>query len=375
MSTFVYAAAHPGSGRPGRSPAHALFERLLDQLLDQGRYALAQLEREASRGSQPVGVLVEAGYLRPRPEGGLALTPVALAASEERLLRELFGARSTVGGGRHERGGRGSGPVAGDEPRPHVPGEPLDHLDLPATLRNTLDRGLPLAPRSEDLVVRPDDSGGRCSSVLLLDLSGSMARQGKFPAARRAALALRGLVRRHFPGDELMVAGFASRAELLPGQKLLLARPHDVGLFDPRQACLRAARDDSGVPAHFTNIQAGLRLARTWLRGRGGQGRQILLIGDGEPTAHFEGDELVLAFPATQATIYHTLKEARLCAREGITLGVFALGEAFAPGGLAPFVRRLALAGRGTAVCCPPGLLARHLARQLLDTPTRKDRR
>jgi uncharacterized protein with von Willebrand factor type A (vWA) domain len=197
----------------------------------------------------------------------------------------------------------------------------------------------------------------------LLDLSGSMARHGKFPAARRAALALRALVRQRFPGDEVITLGFATRAVPLPDRAILEVVPRSVGLFDPEESELRIpAGGASSVPEHFTNIQEGLRLARQCLRGKGGHSaRQVLLITDGEPTAHREGDELVLAFPTRQETIDHTLVEAGRCAREGITLSVFGLVDEFTSPGLRDFVQQLARAGRGTSLCSTPRLLGEHV--------------
>jgi uncharacterized protein with von Willebrand factor type A (vWA) domain len=94
----------------------------------------------------------------------------------------------------------------------------------------------------------------------------------------------------------------------------------------------------------------------------------VLLITDGEPTAHVEGDELVLAYPPTEATFRHTLAEARRCAAERVSLGVFGLVGEFSPPGLEAFVKRLAEAGRGHPVCCSPRRLAAGLVDRFLRT-------
>jgi uncharacterized protein with von Willebrand factor type A (vWA) domain len=370
MPTFTYLSSLPPQPRRhGRRLARETFDRLADHLLEQGSYTLRQLQRESTRNSQRIRVLLDSGLIQQSPDGQLRLTTRGLAACEERALLEIFRSVGPNGIGWHRTAGRGQGPVPLESTRPHLPGEPFGHLDLSATLSNARARGLPLLLREEDLVVHEAESGGRCASVVLLDLSGSMVRHGKFTAAKRAAIALRALVRRRFPGDELSTAGFATRAVPLAGAALVEAVPLDVGLFDPRQSSLRVARDALRIPEHFTNIQAGLRLARTWLRGKTHVSKQVLLITDGEPTAHLEGNDLVLAYPPTEETLRHTLEEARRAAGEGIQLSVFGLPEPvektgeLSSQGLRPFVERLAWAGRGTALCCS----ALHLGRRLFE--------
>ncbi|MFO0877529.1 MAG: VWA domain-containing protein [Gemmataceae bacterium] len=369
MSYVTYLASRDlPSGRPPRRVAREAFERLLDNLLEHGRYALHQMKSELERGSTEVRSLVEAGYLQVHGSGQVELSPMALRASEERQLLELFRPRGDALAGQHDLARPGPGPEPGDEVQPYQPGEPLDHLDLAGTLREALARGWPLTLTDDDIRVRPGPATGRCACVLLIDLSGSMERHNKFPAARRAALALRALIRSRFPGDVLVTGGFATRANLLPGARLLEARPHSVGLYDPHEAGRRLPGDAPEVPDHFTNIQAGLRLARKVLRREAHAARQILLITDGEPTAHLEGSDLVLAYPPTEATFRHTLEEARRCAAEGIALGVFGLVGEFSPPGLEPFLDRLARAGRGTSLCCSPRRLASNLVHRFLRT-------
>ncbi len=361
MSLVTYCA---GSGSAARAPGDRrveAFDRLLDNLVEQGGFALRQLERESTRASREVRSLLDANFLSESADGRLQVTPEALRLAEERMLVDLL--RSGGAGfaiGRHQSGASADFAEAGDEPRVHEPGDPLVSIDSTESIRRALGRGAPIRLREDDIIVTPALASGRCATVILLDLSGSMVRYGKFAAARRAALALRALVRRRFPGDELISAGFATRAVPLPGAALLEARPRDVGLFDPRRAEQRLAADSTEIPAHFTNIQDGLRFARRRLRGKS-LGKQVVLVTDGEPTAHLEGADLVLAYPPTEATARHTLLEAARCAREGIAVHVFGLVGEFSPPGLGLFVGQLARAGRGRAVCCSPRQLGSHI--------------
>jgi uncharacterized protein with von Willebrand factor type A (vWA) domain len=81
------------------------------------------------------------------------------------------------------------------------------------------------------------------------------------------------------------------------------------------------------IPPHFTNIQHGLRLARKFLAAQDTPNRQVMLITDGMPTAHFEGEILHLMYPPDPRTEDATLRESMLCAREGITINIFLLAS------------------------------------------------
>jgi uncharacterized protein with von Willebrand factor type A (vWA) domain len=361
-----------------------LFDRLAENLLDSGGLALRPLRLDPERDPEPenaLRLLLEAGYLETRAgDNGTSVRvgPRGLARCEEMALLELLGPLKATRGGEVPAPAASpipeAGAVPGESSRPHIPGEPLDHVDLHATLRNALARSgprLPLPIHGDDLEVRPPEPLGQRSTVVLLDMSGSMSEYGKFGAARRTALALLTLIRRRFPADRLRVAGFATRVRPLAGPALLEAVPVPVGLVENRaSARIRAtitfaAGSAEPVPEHFTNIQAALRWGCDVLRKETNCARQLVLITDGEPTAHLEGNELVLAYPPTTAAVENTLREARRCAAEGIALSVHALLTDTSPG-LGNFVADLARAARGTAVYCPPGQLGRRVLLRFL---------
>jgi uncharacterized protein with von Willebrand factor type A (vWA) domain len=79
------------------------------------------------------------------------------------------------------------------------------------------------------------------------------------------------------------------------------------------------------IPPHFTNIQRGLQIARQFLSVQDTPNRQVILITDGLPTAHFDGQWLYLLYPPDPLTEEATMREARLCSREGITINLFLL--------------------------------------------------
>lgn len=364
MSSITYLASPELSrGRPAPQAAREAFRRLAEGLVERGRFTLQQVQQDALRDSREVRLLLEAGYLQQKEDRSISLTPLALRAAEEQVLAELFTLPKGDLPGRHQAETPAAGPEAGDEVRARLVGEPFDHVELSATLRQALSRGWPLQMREEDVQIRPGPASSRCVIVLLLDLSGSMARQGKFSAARRAALGLRALVRRRYPEDELFCVGFASRAVLLSGEALLTAMPREVGMFDARQGSVRVRQDHPEIPEHFTNLQAGLRLARRLMRTRANVSKQILVITDGEPTGHLEGEEMVLAYPPSEATYRHTLLEAGRCVREGMALGIFGLIDPQERNGFKDFLDKLAQTGRGSVHYCSP----RHLGTSLVD--------
>jgi uncharacterized protein with von Willebrand factor type A (vWA) domain len=107
--------------------------------------------------------------------------------------------------------------------------------------------------------------------------------------------------------------------------------PKPVTLYDPIvQYRIDMSKPDISevlVPPHFTNIQHALQLARQFLSVQDTLNRQIILITDGMPTAHFEGHHLFLLYPPHQLTESATMREAQLCAREGITINIFLISS------------------------------------------------
>jgi uncharacterized protein with von Willebrand factor type A (vWA) domain len=357
-------------------PDEDAFDRIADQVLESGGYALRLLERLDASSQKQVERLVERGWLGRSCEGDYRVTTGGLRKLEEQALRELLAGGRLGAPGRHEaRPVSSAGSPDASVTRPYREGDPLAHLDIGETLRRARQRQQgqgPVRLVADDLVVMEAEASTRCHTILLLDRSGSMGLYGKFLFAKRLALGLRALLRQRFPEDRLTVVGFGTRAAVLSDGELLLARPFSVGLLDNRVA----VRIRSGeVPEHFTNLQAGLRLARKLLAGQGSENRQILCLTDGEPTAHEEDGELVLAYPPTRETAEATVHEVARCKRAGIELGFFALVDSPLIGALQPFVERLARVGRGAAAYCTVGTSARlildrfragRLARQLL---------
>jgi uncharacterized protein with von Willebrand factor type A (vWA) domain len=205
------------------------------------------------------------------------------------------------------------------------------HLDIPQTFVNALVRGRPLRLKGEDIVIHKTRNNPKCASVALLDMSGSMRYAGLYVNVKRMGLALDGLIRSEYPGDYLQFVEMYTFAKPRHVSEIAKLMPKPVTLFDPEVA-LRADMSNPDIsemqiPPHFTNIQHGLQLARQLLAAQDTPNRQVMLITDGLPTAHFEGAMLYLLYPPDLRTEEATLREANLCAREGITINIFLLSS------------------------------------------------
>ncbi len=336
--------------------AARIFDTVSEYLLHYGDRILRQLQPEDQDLRDILDLLIREGYLRRDEAGRLVVTAKGLGRVQRRALEALFQEMKRDALGRHETDQRGPGQVVLDECRPWQFGDPVSNLNIPETLRNAVQRrgpGTPIELDPDDFVVYDTEYQTRCATVVLLDMSGSMGRFNKFYHAKLVALALRALVRAAYPGDSIRFVGFYTFASPLSERELLLSTPKRVSLLEER-IHLRISLDSppAFVPEHFTNIQAGLRVARAMLRRESCENRQIILVTDGEPTAHIEGREIVLIYPPARRTLAATLAEAQQARREGIKISAFALVEDYFYFNLLNFVRQLARVCRGVAVHC-----------------------
>ncbi len=263
---------------------------------------------------------------------GYRLTPKAYRLFQGRLLERIFSNLAAARTGRHQGPILGEGAVELQQTKPYEFGDSLANMDIPGSLINTMLRdgpALPLRMRSEDIIVHRTRNSPKCATAVLLDMSGSMRYDGLYINVKRMGLALDGLIRREYPGDWLNFIEVYTFAKLRPAGEIVTLMPKPVTIFDP-VVRLKADMSDERVselqiPAHFTNIQHGLQIARQLLAGQDTPNRQIILITDGLPSAHFEGKDLYLLYPPDPRTEEATLREGQLCRREGITINTFLL--------------------------------------------------
>ena len=270
-------------------------------------------------------------------EDGLRLTPKAYKLVQGRILSEIFKDLAAARSGRHAGPITGEGAVELPTTRPYEFGDSVAQMDAPqsfvnALLRSARDRGpgtggqgLPL--RSEDIEIHKTRNTPKAATCVLMDMSGSMRYMGQYVHCKRMAIALDGLIRTEYPGDFLGCFEVYSVAKRVEPGRLPELMPKPVTIRQPVvRLKVDMSRDDvteGMLPPHFTNIQHGMRLARQVLAAQDTPNRQIVLITDGLPTAHFEGPELFLLYPPDPLTERATMREAMACTREGIVINIF----------------------------------------------------
>jgi uncharacterized protein with von Willebrand factor type A (vWA) domain len=269
-------------------------------------------------------------------QGQFRVTPKAYRIFQAKLLERLFSELEASRSGRHQGPVLGEGAVELQSTKDYEFGDSITHLDIPGTFVNALVRqGTNRAPghqirfHSDDMQVHHTRNNPKCATCVLMDMSGSMRYDGQYINVKRMALALEGLIRSEYPGDYVQFVEMFSFAKPVERGRIVELMPKPVTVYDPIVR-LRAdmSRDDISeyqVPPHFTNIQHALSTARRLLATQDTPNRQIILITDGLPTAHFEGEMLYLLYPPDPRTEDATMREGQLCQREGITINLFLL--------------------------------------------------
>lgn len=262
--------------------------------------------------------------------GSFQLTPKAYRIFQAKLLERLFSELAPSRTGRHQANIVGEGAVELQTTKQYEFGDSVANMDITGSFVNALIRkgpGTPVRLDQEDIEIHRTRNTPKCATCVLMDMSGSMRYDGQYINVKRMALALEGLIRSEYPGDYLQFIEMYSFAKPVPRGKLIELMPKPVTVYDPIVR-LRAdmSRDDVSehqVPPHFTNIQHALSTARRLLSTQETPNRQIVLITDGLPTAHFEQQMLYLLYPPDPRTEEATLREGQLCRREGITINMF----------------------------------------------------
>jgi uncharacterized protein with von Willebrand factor type A (vWA) domain len=265
---------------------------------------------------------------------GFRLTPKAYRLFQARLLTEIFSALQASRSGRHQGPIVGEGATEMQRTKAYEFGDSVTHMDIPASFVNAMVRdgpGLPVRLKPEDIEIHRTRNNPKCATAVLLDMSGSMRYGGQYVNVKRMGLALDGLIRTEYPGDFLQFIEIFTFAKPRHVSEIAALLPKPVTMSSPivRKWVDMSKPDVSElqIPPHFTNIQHGLHLARKYLSVQDTPNRQVILITDGLPTAHFEGEKLFLLYPPDGRTEAATLREANLCAREGMTINIFLLAN------------------------------------------------
>lgn len=293
--------------------ARALGREAVDDL-----EALRRIERE----------LTQQGWLT-RRDGNLELSPRAVRRLGATALKRVFAKLASAGRGQHDVTGSG---VAGELTGASLPWEFGDTraLDVPRTLHNSALRRATEGRATEgrasegrasdgpsfdgaldldvsDFEVVETERRTRAAVALLVDLSYSMELNGTWAPAKQTALALHSLVSTQYPQDSIQLIGFSQYARVL--------RPAELAGLDFDQV-------------QGTNLQHALMLARRHLTRHRDAEPVVMIVTDGEPTAHLERDgSATFCWPPLPETVAATLAEVDRATRAGITLNVFMLGD------------------------------------------------
>jgi uncharacterized protein with von Willebrand factor type A (vWA) domain len=312
--------------------------------LDQARELLGD---DAARSLEELArlakMLEDAGLIEQR-EGRMELTPKGIRRIGQRALGDLFRRLLQDRQGRHEIEHSGAGNERAHDHKPYEFGDPF-HLDVNQTIRNAIWRqgaGTPVKLTPDDFEIERTEQLTRSSTVLMLDVSLSMEMRGRFLAAKKVAMALHALISTQFPRDYLGMVSFGRVAREVKPERL----PEATWDFE-----------------WGTNMQHALLLARRMLARHGGR-KQIIMITDGEPTAHIEGGEAWFDYPPSPRTIEMTLREVQRCTKDDIRINTFMLEDNFY---LREFVERMMRMNRGRAFFTTPETLGDYVLVDFLD--------
>ncbi|GAA5109564.1 VWA domain-containing protein [Alloalcanivorax gelatiniphagus] len=277
--------------------------------------------------------LRDSGYLKRGSDGELRLSPKAMRQLGKALLRDVANRMSGRSGARETRTTGLAGEPSGASRRWEF-GD-TEPWDVPRTITNAVLRepqsfggraagqgraGVSrLRIQVDDIEVVETEARTQAAVALLVDTSFSMAMDGRWVPMKRTALALHQLVRSRFRGDDLQLIAFGRHAQVMEIEEL-------TGLD---------ARWDKG-----TNLHHGLLLANRFFRKHPNAQPVLLIVTDGEPTAHLEADgEVWFSYPPHPLTISHSVRELDAAARLGAQVTFFRLGE---DPGLARFIDSMA---------------------------------
>src|SRR5438874_3867829 len=312
---------------------------LADVDIDKARDLLGDdAARSLERLAELAKMLEDAGLIEQR-DGRFELTPRGMRKIGANALDDLFSRLAKDKMGKHEVDPSGVGHERAYETKPYEFGDPFN-LSIERTVRNALKRtggGVPVQLAPDDFEVERTETLTRTSTVLMLDLSLSMPMRDNFLAAKKVAMALHSLISSQFPRDYLGIVGFSEVARELKPEQL----PEVSWDF-----------------VYGTNMQHAFLLSRRMLARQSGT-KQIIMVTDGEPTAHLlPGGEVFFNYPPVRETVEATLKEVARCTREDIRINTFMLD---ANSYLRSFVERLSRMNRGRAFFTTPETLGSYV--------------
>jgi uncharacterized protein with von Willebrand factor type A (vWA) domain len=287
-------------------------DRLWRTLGDDAVRDLRQL-KEVERALERAGLVTRTG-------GRLQVTPKGARKLGERALVRLFEQLRRDREGTHDARDPGGLAEPTGATRPWRFGD-TGQIAVQRTVFNAVVRGGPAStPRivPDDFELVEAETRTEAATALLLDLSFSMPLRGHWVPAKRMALALHALIEGRYPHDTLYLIGFSDYARRMQPEDLTAAGFERV---------------------YGTNMQHAFNLAGRLLADHPRATKQVIMVTDGEPTAHLVNGIAEFNWPPVRETVDATLREAMRLAKQGVTLNVFMLEDT---PGLAGFMERLA---------------------------------
>ncbi|MDH5752054.1 MAG: VWA domain-containing protein [Deltaproteobacteria bacterium] len=291
-------------------------------------------------------------------DGRIRLTPRGSRKISQQALMEIYNSLRKGFTGAHPTNEKGTSGHVREESIRYEFGAPFN-VHIVNSLKNAIIRGggaghsgaesergkanQKVTMEMEDFEIHQEEISTRTTTVLMLDMSWSMSREGRFPAAKKVALAMDHMIRTRYPFDRYFTLGFSTRAREIDAGQLAEAT------WDPSDP--------------FTNIQEGLLLARKLFKRAPGGNRQVIMITDGQPTAtHIDGFTNA-QWPGFMGAIppdilEATLQEVSYCTREKIVINVFMLDDNPI---LKDFVERMVRINSGRAFYSHPERLGKYL--------------
>ncbi|HMO53470.1 MAG TPA: hypothetical protein PJ994_03110 [Tepidiformaceae bacterium] len=307
-------------------------DKLEELLGPEARETLDQLK-------QFLEILEEAGYIR-KKGNQWELTPRGTRKIGQRALIEIYNQLKADSFGKHQGRESGTGGERADTTKAYEVCGPF-YLDIQKNMMNSMQRegpGTPLKLKPDDFEVSRTELLSQTATVIMLDLSWSMALRGSFQAAKKVALALNNLISSQYQRDSLYIIGFSAYARELKTDEL----PY--------------VRWDESVLG--TNMHHALMIAQKLLAKHTQGTRQIIMISDGEPTAHLEKGRSYFAYPPSPITIRETLKEVKRCTQKRITINTFMLDRNYY---LKEFVNQVARINKGRVFYTTPDKLGEYI--------------
>lgn len=284
-------------------------------------------------------LLEEAGYIK-RNGKDFELTARGIRKIGEKALHDIFKHLKRDSFGKHNIDQRGPGGERVDDSKLYEFGDPFV-LDMHQTLMNAVVRegpGTPVVLSPSDFEVHRHELLTDSSTVIVLDMSRSMFLRGCILAAKKVTVALNSLIRGLYPRDHLYIIAFSAYAREITAEDLPNLTWADWG--------------------YGTNMQHAFMVSRQLLARHKSGTKQVILVTDGEPTAHFEGGHVEFSYPPTYRTFQETLREVRRCTRDNVTINTFMMERGRY---LTDFVDQMTRINKGRAFYATPDRLGDYI--------------